>query len=164
MTPISRLWAGFVSAFVLATMLAACSTTPLPAGLTARMDQPGAQLDHAEALRHINLFRASRGVPPLVEDPALTAEAQSLANAYAQSNNRPEKPDDARHIRVSAGYADFAETFSGWRATPEDAAAIADPGATRMGLATAYLANSTYGIHWVMLLAGPAAPGAMAGQ
>jgi uncharacterized protein YkwD len=56
-------------------------------------------------------------------------------------------------MRVSAGYANFAETFSGWRNSPADAAAIADASATKAGLGVAYDANSTYGVYWVLVLA-----------
>lgn len=144
-----------LAALLLVTALAACSGGSLPAGLTARMDQPGASLDRVEARSLINQFRSSRGVQPVSADPALDAMAQSLANQYAQTSTRPEKPDNVIHIRVSAGYANFAETFSGWRGQAADANAIADPGVTRMGLATAYSANSEFGVHWVLLLAGP---------
>lgn len=143
------------AALVLVAVLAACSSGGLPVGLTARMDQPGASLDRVEARSLINQFRSSRGVQPLSSDPALDAQAQTIANQYAQTSTRPDKPDNVIHIRVSAGYANFAETFSGWRGQTADANAIADPGVNRMGIAVAYSPNSEFGVHWVLLLAGP---------
>lgn len=135
--------------------LAACSgNTSLAPGLTARMDAPGATLDRAEALNIVNQFRQSRGVPPLNADPALDAEAQQLAATYADNNTHPQKPASAAAMRLSAGYATFAETFSGWRATAADAAALADPAHSRAGLGVAYAGDSTYGVHWVLLLGG----------
>ncbi len=136
--------------------LAACSSSGLPVGLTARMDQSGATLDRAEALSLINQFRRSRGVPTLSEDPALSGTAAQIAQQYAASGNRPPAPANVLQVRYSAGYANFAETFSGWRGQAADAAAIADPTATRMGIAAAYNASSEYGVHWVLLLGGPA--------
>lgn len=142
-------------ALILAIALAACSSGgTLPVGLTARMDQPGATLDRAEALNLINQFRRSRGASALRADATLDGMAQQLAAQYAQNGTRPAKPENVLHIRFSAGYANFAETFSGWRGQTADANAIADPGATRFGLAVTYSGNSEYGTHWVMLLAG----------
>lgn len=131
--------------------LAACTPTGLPTGLTARMDAPGAQLDRAEALNIINQYRASRGAPALVLDTGLNTMAQTLAAKYATSNTPPKQPDAASAIRVSAGYTNFAETFSGWRSRESDAAALNAPNHKRMGLGVAYSANSTYGTHWVIL-------------
>lgn len=136
--------------------VAACSSPGLPVGLTARMDQSGATLDRGEALSLINQFRRSRGVAALREDPALTNSANQIAAQYASTNNRPAAPENVLHVRFSAGYANFAETFSGWRGQSADAAAIADPNATTLGIASAYNANSEYGVHWVLLLGGTA--------
>ncbi len=148
---------GTIVAFAIASLvLAACSGAALAPGLVARMDQPGAILDRPEAINIINQYRASRGVPPLSEDMGLDAMAEALAKQYSRSGTPPEKPDAGIvQIRFSAGYANFAETFSGWRARPRDADAIADPGATRAGLAVVYAASSAYGTHWVLLLGAP---------
>lgn len=142
------------AAIVALLALSACSSPGLPVGLTARMDQAGATLDRAEALSLINQFRSSRGVSPLHEDPALTNSAQQVAAQYASSGSRPGAPDSAQKVLYSAGYANFAETFSGWRGQASDAAVLADASANRMGIASAYNANSEYGVHWVLLLGG----------
>ncbi len=140
-------------------VLAGCSTSPLPAGLTARMDQTGANLDRAEALQLINQFRASRGVRPLTLSPDLNATAQNLANSYASNSGQPPKPGgNVVHMRLSAGYSSFAQTFSGWRGRADDANVIADPSANSAGLGVAYTANSAYGVHWVLLLGNSAPP------
>jgi len=139
--------------------LAACSgfggsgsPTALPVGLSTPMDQPGAQLDAAQALGIVNAYRASVGAPALTADASLTATAQTLANQYASSGIAPAAPGNAVAMRLSAGYSTFAETFSGWRNSPADAAVLAEHGATRAGVAVAYTPNSTYGVHWVLLL------------
>lgn len=142
-----------LSLIISATLLGACSTTALPTGLTARMDQTGAVLDRAEALTLINQYRAARGVRPLQPDAGLDAQAQALATQYAANSTPPSNPDATIiHMRLSAGYTSFAETFSGWRGISSDADAIADANATIAGLGVAYSPNSAYGVHWVLLL------------
>lgn len=146
----------FVGASFALVFLVACTGGALSPGLTARMDQSGASLNRTEALGLINQYRSSRGAPPLTADSSLDTIAQSLATQYASNSNRPDKPDaNIIHMRLSAGYLNFAETFSGWRASSADADAIADPTTTSAGLGVAYSPNSAYGVHWVLLLSGP---------
>jgi uncharacterized protein YkwD len=142
-----------------ALTLAACSgfggpapTTALSAGLSARMDQPGARLDTAEAIGIINAYRSSVGTSAVSNDPALQATAQSLADQYASSGTSPRTPDGVVAIRSSAGYATFADTFSGWRNSSNDAQALTSGAATRAGVAMAFNPSSAYGIHWVLVL------------
>lgn len=124
----------------------------LAPGLTARMDAPGAVLNRAEALSILNAYRSSRGTPPLAPDTSLDTVAQSLATQYAASGATPSTPQGNTGMRLSAGYVNFAETFSGWRNSPADAAVIAAAGARRAGLGVAFNAASTYGTYWVLLL------------
>jgi len=149
-----------IAAAALAALLAACSAfsgggapAALPAGLSARMDQPGASLDKAQALGLINSYRASVGAGALAADASLDAQAQELANQYAQTGTAPRPPQGVAAMRSSAGYATFAETFSGWRNSSPDAAALATAGARRAGIAVAANPTSAYGVHWVLLLA-----------
>lgn len=116
------------------------------------MDQPGATLDRAAALGILNAYRSTTGAAALTGDAGLDATAQSLAAEYARSGTPPALPAGAIGLRISAGYANFAETFSGWRNSPADAAAIADATARRAGLGVAYEANSEYGVYWVLVL------------
>lgn len=134
--------------------LAACSGGPaaLSSGLTARMDQPGANLNRAEALGIVNAYRATSGAPALTADGGLDATAQALATDYARTGTAPKLPVGAAGMRVSAGYATFAETFSGWRNSPADAEVLARASARRAGLGVAYSADSTYGVYWVLVL------------
>lgn len=143
-------------AFALFLMLSACSMGggggALSPGLSARMDQPGAELNRTEALGIVNHFRTATGAQPLVADSSLDAAAQALVVQYIQTGNPPRQPAGTI-LRTSAGYPTFAETFSGWRATPADASAMADKSARRAGIASRYDANSAYGVYWVLLLA-----------
>ena len=146
-----------LAALVAAVTLAACSmggsSAPiaLSPGLSARMDQPGASLDRAQAIAMINAYRATNGLPALTPDAALDGTAQTLANQYAQTGTPPRAPQELTVMKLSAGYATFAETFSGWRNSPADAVALKAT-ATKAGIAVAFNAASTYGVHWVLVL------------
>jgi hypothetical protein len=126
----------------------------LPAGLTAGMDAPGASLDRATAIAVLNQYRATTGAAQLSEDAALDTQAQTLAAAYARTGKAPALPGGLLGLRASAGYVNFAETFSGWRNSPADAAVLGNPSAHRAGLAVTYDPNSTYGVYWILVLAG----------
>lgn len=143
-------------ALAAAMALTACSSGggDLAPGLTQRMDQASATLDRTAALNIVNDFRATSGAPALQPDPALDARAQEMARAYADNNARPDKPADVDAMRLSSGYATFADTFSGWRNAQADAGTLADPAHARAGFGVAYSESSTYGVHWVLLLDG----------
>lgn len=135
--------------------LAACSMGgggQLSAGLSAPMNQPGAKLNRVEALFLLNDFRRAQGAADVRGDTVLDGTAQALATNYAKSGAQPALPTGAVVMRLSAGYTTFAEVFSGWRAVPADAGAIADPTAKRAGLGVAYDPNSTHGVYWVLVL------------
>lgn len=146
-----------LAALAAAMTIAACSmggaSAPiaLSPGLSARMDQPGASLDRAQAIAMVNAYRATNGLPALTPDTALDGTAQTLANQYAQTGTPPRAPQELTVMKLSAGYATFAETFSGWRNSPSDAVALKAT-ATKAGIAMAYNGASTYGVHWVLVL------------
>jgi hypothetical protein len=124
----------------------------LAPGLTAGMDRPGASLDRPTAFGVLNQYRATVGAGPLTDDPSLDAQAQGLAQAYAKTDKAPPMPAGLVGMRGSAGYANFAETFSGWRNSPADAAILGSAKATRGGLAAVYDATATYGVYWIFVL------------
>jgi uncharacterized protein YkwD len=146
----------FLALAAISLLLAACSMGggggALSPGLSARMDQPGAELNRAEALGIVNHFRTATGAQPVAADPSLDAAAQALVVQYIQTGNPPRQPAGTI-MRTSAGYPTFAETFSGWRNSAPDAAALADKSVGRGGIAMRYDANSAYGVYWVLLLA-----------
>src|SRR5262245_29513354 len=100
---------------------AACSGGGLPEGLSQSMDKPGAQLNRQDAFNIINQYRQSVGAQLIADDPTLDAAAQQAVNDYAKTGRQTPKPAGTIQIRYSAGYATFAETFSGWRNSPQDA-------------------------------------------
>lgn len=136
--------------------LAGCSSGPasvgLAPGLSARMDAPGASLDRVQALSIVNAYRATNGLPPLASDTGLDGTAQALASQYAATGNAPKTPAGLVGMKLSAGYATFAETFSGWRNSPADAAGL-NANASKAGVAVAFNPSSSYGIYWVLVLA-----------
>ena len=142
-----------------AVTLAACSmggpASPagLPPGLSAPMDQPGAGLDSVQAVGLINAYRATNGVAPLQVDDGLNGTAQALANQYAQTGTAPSKPQALNQMKLSAGYQTFAETFSGWRASPQQSLVMSGKTVTRVGIATVYEEASPYGVYWVVIVA-----------
>lgn len=153
-SPKTLAWA--LAAVLIGASLSACGETAgggLAPGLTARMDAPGAALDRAGAIGIVNQYRSTVGANALTGDTTLDATAQSLAAQYASTGNAPKLPAGAVAIRVSAGYPNFAETFSGWRNSPADASVLASTSATRAGIASVYDAKSTYGVYWVLVLA-----------
>lgn len=151
----TRRFAPLAAAALLSVTLAACSTgggTALSPGLTTQMNQPGAQLNRVEALFLLNDFRRTMGAADVRGDIQLDASAQSLAANYAKTGAQPMLPPGTLVMRLSAGYTTFAEVFSGWRAAPADASALADPMARRAGLGVAYEPNSANGVYWVLVL------------
>ena len=147
-------------AMVFLLFISACASSTLSPGLVARMDQEGAMLDQQEAIGLINQYRASRGVSPLIADPSLSAMARELARTYAYGIRRPVRPEEGGILQMllSAGYASFADTFSGWRGRIENAGSIADPDADRAAIAVSYSPDSEFGVYWVLLLAAPENP------
>lgn len=136
----------------LTLILAACSSGGLPAGLTQRMDEKGAALDRAQAIAIVNQYRSATGVGPLTEDASLDATADALVLQYARTGTQQPKPAGAVEVRYSAGYTNFAETFSGWRNSPADSAALTLASASRAGIAARFDPASPYGVYWVLVL------------
>ena len=145
--------ARFAVAAILAVTLGACSSTRLSGGLTERMDSGTAQLNSAEAIGIINHYRSTVGVGALIEDPALSAQAKTIAATYAKTGRQATKPEGTSEIRYSAGYSTFAETFSGWRNSDQKSLVMSGTSVTRAGIAVVYEETSPYGVYWVVIVA-----------
>ncbi|MCS6761403.1 MAG: CAP domain-containing protein [Candidatus Devosia symbiotica] len=147
-----------ITALAATMVVSACSMggtsagIALAPGLAARMNQPGASLDRAQAIAMINAYRSTQGQPALTTDAGLDGTAQILADQYARTGTPPVTPQELAGMKLSAGYSSFAETFSGWRNNPADAAGLTIS-ASRAGIAVSYNGTSTYGTHWVLVLA-----------
>ena len=145
--------ARFAVAAILIVGASACSSTRLAEGLTQRMDSGTAQLNTADAIGIINHYRATVGVGPLIEDPALSAQAREMAAHYARTGRQSPKPEGTSEVRYSAGYSTFAETFSGWRNSDQKSLVMSGSSVTRAGIAVVYEENSPYGVYWVVIVA-----------
>ena len=117
------------------------------------MDSGTAQLNSAEAIGIINSYRGTVGVGPLMEDPALSAQAKTIAANYAKTGRQAAKPEGTSEIRYSAGYSTYAETFSGWRNSNQQSLVMSGKTVTRAGIAVVYEENSPYGVYWVVIVA-----------
>ena len=149
--------AGFIGLIALSLTACVAATTPLPAALTASMAKPNAVLNQTEALGLINQYRSANGLPTLTLDPELSSLALKAANQYAKdANNNGATALVASNSQASplfsAGYSNFADTFSGWRGSPRDAKTLAQTNAKRAGLAVMYAPNTSFGTHWVLLV------------
>jgi uncharacterized protein YkwD len=150
--PLAALGTGLVlAACSMGGMGGASTATPLAPALSARMDQPGASLDRAQAIAMINAYRATTGTGALTPDAALDGTAQALADQYARTGTPPKTPQGLVVMKLSAGYATFAETFSGWRNNGADAVGLR-AAASRAGVAVAFNPSSSYGVYWVLVL------------
>ena len=125
---------------------------------------PTARVDAATAAEMISAYRSNHGLAPLTVDPTLEAEARKAAQAMAAAD-RPASGDVLRKklaaeglpspaVNLSAGYYTLAEAFSGWRDSPAHNRVMLAPGASRLGIATAYAPRSKYKVYWALVVAG----------
>ena len=106
--------------------------------------------------------KIGRMLAPLAEQRKVEA-ARREATAMAGSD-KPAQADAVKarlardgqpgaEANLSAGYRRLAEAFSGWRDSPQHDRVMKTPGATRMGIATAYAPGSKYQVYWALILA-----------
>jgi uncharacterized protein YkwD len=126
-------------------------------------------VDAETAASMISGYRANNGLSPVTIDPGLMQAAETQARAMAARDKLD--PNVIGELRgrlaaagyqaksavenVGAGYHTLAEAFSGWRDSPPHRQNMLMPGATRMGIATAYAPNSKYKVYWTLILASP---------
>lgn len=127
------------------------------------LGSPSARVDANEARAMISAYRLNAGLNALTLDPALVEAAQQEATAMAAAD-KPVQADAVKarlaragqagsEANLSAGYRRLAEAFSGWRDSPQHDRVMKTPGATRMGIATAYAPGSKYQVYWALILA-----------
>ena len=161
------------AAFLLsAVILAGCGTfepEKSPA-FYENLGRAGAEVNAPAAASMISDYRRLNGLPAVELDPTLQQIAQDQARHMASIDKLTHDPgergftqrlkaanyDAARAAEnVGAGYRTLAEAFSGWRDSPSHKANMLLPGATKMGIATAYAPKSKYRVYWVLVLAQP---------
>ena len=128
-----------------------------------------AKVDAAMAASMISGYRGNNGLSTVRVDPELMKLAQAQAQAMAARDKVDH--DVVRDLRsrlrssgydakaaaenVGAGYHTLAQAFSGWRDSPPHRKNMLLPGATHIGIATAYAPNSKYKVFWALILAAP---------
>lgn len=159
---------------LVALALAACADAPTPVPQASQQPSmyrslaaPGAVVDADAARAMISLYRANKGLGPVVVDPGLqrVAEAQARAMAadgkishdsHGSLTQRLNAAGYGKNIaveNVSAGYHTLAEAFSGWRDSPPHNSNMLAKGMTRMGIASAYAPGAKYKVFWTLVLA-----------
>ena len=122
-----------------------------------------ARVDAEQARAMISAYRLNAGLATLKLDPELMQAAEQEAKAMAAAD----KPAQAEAVKarlaragqpgaeanLSAGYRRLAEAFSGWRDSPQHDRVMKAPGATRMGIASAYAPGSKYQVYWALIVA-----------
>jgi uncharacterized protein YkwD len=145
--------------------LAGCTEAPRggqPA-FYRELGSASARVDAEAARATISAYRLNAGLGALALDPALGAAAQQEASAMAAAD-RPAQAEAVKarlardgqrgaEANLSAGYRRLAEAFSGWRDSPQHDRVMKTPGATRMGIATAYAPGSKYQVYWALIVA-----------
>src|SRR3982075_4238189 len=163
--------ARIVAVAALALLCACSSDRELPTGEPSfyrSLAASGAQVDAATAASMISGYRANNGLTAVTVDPALMKMAEGQAQAMASRDKLDHDVLRTFHERlkqgyrartaaenVGAGYHTLAEAFSGWRDSPSHRKNMLLPGATQMGIATAYAPNSKYKVFWALILAAP---------
>lgn len=157
------------AAAALAAMLglAGCSEPQLTAGnqpsFYSDLGRSDAVVDTAQARAMISAYRMNKGLGNLRLDGTLSAAALRVAQSMAASDT-PASADAVKQrlrrggivspeVNLSAGYRSLAEAFSGWRDSPQHDRVMRNPGATRMGIATAYSPASKYKVYWALVVA-----------
>jgi uncharacterized protein YkwD len=133
--------------------------------------RPGAEVNVDAAASMLSEYRRTFGLPAVQVDPTLVSIARDQAKRMAAADRLTHDPggrgfiqrlaagsyDAARAAEnIGAGYHTLAEAFSGWRDSPSHNKNMLLPGATRVGIATAYAPNSKYKVFWALILAEPA--------
>jgi uncharacterized protein YkwD len=170
-------------AALLAASLAGCSTTPTaPVSTTPSLYQsqsaPGARLDKRAAAEMVSEYRRGKGLGPVTLDPTLNAMAEAQATAMARNDKLSHEAGGTFKSRIAvsgyrnggmwenigAGHDNLADAFTGWRSSPPHAKNMAQPKASRMGIAAVRAPGSRYEVFWAMELADPNDPRPMPGS
>jgi uncharacterized protein YkwD len=150
------IWKNFSSTF--SSGAQPVSQKPLPA-----------QADPNEALRLINDFRLTKGLPPLSIDPQVTAAAEALAKDMAKhdrmSHIGPDGQDVGKRLlaagylyriaaeNVAVGQASVEETVEGWKKSGPNSRNILLGGAKHIGIAYEYKPDTAHKTFWALVVA-----------
>jgi uncharacterized protein YkwD len=172
---VTRLVMGFLVAAALVGLVACASDhDPPPAepSFYNSLASADAKVDAGMAASMISGYRTNNGLSSVRIDPELMKLAQDQAqamaardklehNALGDFNARMRSSGfDAKVAteNIGAGYHTLAQAFSGWRDSPTHRKNMLLPGATHIGIATAYAPGSKYKVFWALILARPDRP------
>ena len=162
-----------------ALTLAGCAPSLNEVAVDARTERAVAavHLDPHAAMAQLNAYRASKGVAPVRLDDSLDVMAQHQADAMAASGQLSHTVGGAFMTRLAsdhidageagenlgAGYYSLNDAMAGWKGSAEHDANMLRPGFTRIGVAIAKNARTSYGVYWSMEFAGEPTPKGQAG-
>ncbi len=128
-------------------------------------------LDPNEALRLVNDYRSSRGLPALTLDRNATGAAEILAKDMAKHDHMshigPNGADVGKrlvlagyHYRIAAenvgvGQKSLAEVVEGWKKSPPHSRNMLLAEATHMGIAYQYKPDTKWKTFWTLVMAAP---------
>ncbi len=157
------IWSNFSSAF---------SSGEQPAPQTPQTSSDEATgLDPNEALRLVNEYRSSKGLPALTLDSHATVAAEILVKDMAthdhMSHVGPKGADLQKrltlagyHYRVAAenvgvGQRSFAQIIDGWKNSAPHSRNMLLAEAKHMGIAYEYKPDTKYKTYWTLVVASP---------
>ena len=128
-------------------------------------------LDPNEALRLVNEYRASKGLPGLSLDGHATAAAELLVKDMAShdhmSHAGPNGADLQKRLtlagyryrvaaeNVGVGQRSFAQMIDGWKQSPPHSRNMLLAEAKHMGIAYEYKPDTKYKTYWTLVVAAP---------
>jgi|SRR3954451_3088790 uncharacterized protein YkwD len=170
-----RFVAGFLVPAALVGLVACASDREPPPGEPSfynSVASADAKIDSGMAASMISGYRTNNGLSSVQVDPELTKLAQAQAQAMAARDKIEHNVSRDFNVRmrssgfdakvagenIGAGYHTLAQAFSGWRDSPSHRKNMLLPGATHIGIATAYAPQSKYKVFWALILAAPDRP------
>ena len=157
------IWANFSSAF---------NSGEQPASAPQKgADEAVAGLDPVEALRLVNEYRSSKGLPALSLESHATVAAEILARDMANhdqmSHVGPNGADLQRRLgmagyrfkvaaeNVGVGQRSFTQIVEGWKQSPPHSRNMLLADAKHMGIAYEYKPDTKYKTYWTLVVAAP---------
>ncbi len=134
-------------------------------------EEAPASLDSNEALRLVNEYRASKGLPALSLDGHATAAAELLVKDMASHDHMSHAGPDGADLQkrltmagyryrvaaenVGVGQRSFAQMIDGWKKSAPHSRNILLAEAKHMGVAYEYKPDTKYKTYWTLVVAGP---------
>ncbi len=157
------IWSNFSSAF--------SSGEQPPQAQQINMDVVAPGLDANEALRLVNEYRSSKGLPALSLDSHATAAAEILAKDMATHDQMSHVGPNGANLQkrltmagyryrvaaenVGVGQKSFAQIVEGWKNSPSHSRNMLLAEAKHMGIAYEYKPDTKYKTYWTLVVAAP---------